>query len=63
MNETLDSILEAISQTVSGIGRYETPEKIQSLSISAALLAVTFKMLENSLYDDDEDDEEEYDDE
>ena len=63
MNETLDSILEAISQTVSGIGRYETPEKIQSLSISAALLAVTFKMLENSLYDDDDEDEEEYDDE
>lgn len=57
MNETLDSILEAISETVYKIGRYESPEKIQSLSISAALLAVTYKMLQNSLYDD----EEEYD--
>ena len=60
MNETLDSILEAISETVYKIGRYESPEKIQSLSFSAALLAVTYKMLENSMYDDD-DDEEEYD--
>ena len=59
MNETLDSILEAISETVYKIGRYESPEKIQSLSFSAALLAITYKMLENSLYDDD--DEEEYD--
>ena len=59
MNETLDSILEAISETVYKIGRYESPEKIQSLSFSAALLAVTYKMIENSLYDDD--DEEEYD--
>ena len=57
MNETLDSILEAISETVYKIGRYESPEKIQSLSFSAALLAVTYKMLENSMYDD----EEEYD--
>lgn len=61
MNETLDSILEAISETVYKIGRYESPEKIQSLSFSAALLAVTYKMLENSMYDDNEDDEEEYD--
>ena len=57
MNETLDSILESISETVYKIGRYESPEKIQSLSFSAALLAVTYKMLENSMYDD----EEEYD--
>ena len=61
MTETLNNILEAISETVYKIGRYESPEKIQSLSMSAALLAVTYKMLENSLYDDDEDDEEEYD--
>ena len=61
MTETLNNILEAISKTVLKIGRYEPPEKIQSLSMSAALLAVTYKMLENSLYDDDEDDEEEND--
>ena len=59
MNETLDSILEAISETVYKIGRYESPEKIQSLSFSAALLAVTYKMLESIVYDDDY--EEEYD--
>ena len=58
LNETLDDILEAISGTACKIMRFETPEKIQSLSLSAALLAVTYKMLESSAYDEDEEDEE-----
>ena len=58
LNETLDDILEAISETACKIMQFETPEKIQSLSFSAALLAVTYKMLESSAYDDDEEDEE-----
>ena len=58
MTETLNNILDAISETVYKIGRYESPEKIQSLSMSAALLAVTYKTLESSMYADEEYEEE-----
>lgn len=50
LNETLDDILEAISETVKGIGRYEAPDKNKSLSTSAALLAVTYKVLSENYY-------------
>ena len=50
MQETLDNILEAISETVWKINRYDTAEKLQSLSMSAALLACTYKVLSESYY-------------
>lgn len=51
MQETLDNILEAISETVRKINlNWYNTEKLQSLSMPAALLACTYKVLSESYY-------------